>query len=317
MRNLRQFLAESRAKDAAARKEGEGLAWLQPIATPEVSAPEQEPVPVAEAVTASDDQSDELPAVDAGTVEQMEMSSVEPDAPADIPAVEQPEIYSPDVTESDTPSVETTHETVDAEPDTNTDVPDTDELPDTSMPDVEEQSAETPEVGESQVEQTQEPGVGDPPNESDELPDVSLDSIQLDQPDTPVQNTSAVASGDSPSVDQTQNDELPDVGMPEIETESPEAPAVPEVKPVGFQGYRDAVMTENQADAMVSDDPAKSVDERREQQFDFQRRSNEDLVSQLSQELGPTFDDMRENQVQAVHDYVQEQQMLAYLVRTA
>lgn len=132
-----------------------------------------------------------------------------------------------------------------------------------------------------------------------------------DEPEQPeIDITNDVETPETPETETSTLGEIPDTEQPTIEFEDVEQP---EQDQTGFQGFKDAVVTEEQLADMDSQEGSENP--YTEQRFEFQQRVNADFVQQLADELGPTFDDMRDQQTMAVHEYVAHQQLLSILLR--
>ena len=195
--------------------------------------------------------------------------------------------------------------------------------PDVSSPDVsdstlsdESDSADDADSVQSieQSDQGEASSLDVPSDDDTQQPDVTSPDIG-EIPSTDSDDLSDEDGNDKPLEPTSPPDEQPDIEV-SLSSDLQELPDTPS-DPVGLQSdVTYAPMTQTEADrGDINNDPSLSNQEKIDKQIDYQMQMNEDLAGKLAQELGPHFDELREHQVQSVHDYFQEQQLLTSLLR--
>jgi len=281
---------------------------------------EERQLPEVTAAEFADAQADEVDdvAIDADEVESPQAeseSAVEQPEVGESPIqdAEQPDVATEDVTEPDRPEVESNGIELPESADQGvTEAAETSESPEADTPAEEYADQQQPEV--STAEEQPEPStaiVGEQDSEDSDEPASKSVVVDTPEPETPAESGSHLPDEQQPEVSVFEMDDapFPDVSpTPVSESPKPEK--------IGFQGLTDhPPMTVEQADRMDFADSQKSQEELAERQFEFQRKSNEDLAAQLAQELDPVFEGIRDFQAQVTHDYFQQQQLVMTLLR--
>lgn len=168
------------------------------------------------------------------------------------------------------------------------------------LPEVDTTSvAELPEIEDPIGDESAPSGVATEPD-----PDGDRDDLDLVEPD----------SSQAPLVEiepETYSERLPEADDPAGESDLP--------SPVSATQTND---TSVMADAETSTpsqpelpSPKVTYSESDDSQFDETMDARDNLASQLSKELAPAFDALREHQTQTVHDHVAEQLLLTTLLK--
>lgn len=205
------------------------------------------------------------------------------------------------------------------------------EYPEHESPDFTGNDIETP------VEKLDDFGVNDEINKKE-----SSDLLSYDEPEIEQETVGTVEEDSNdpeqrqdepdelPAIESAENDvefsELPEMEVPDLsdfpdeqvgDTAPLDTQKLPNPERSGLQGVHDlpATSVTQMAQSEIDDDPTLTHKERSEKQFEIQQRINEDLVDQLSRELGPMFDAIRDEQTATVHNYVNEQTLLTAMLR--
>jgi len=230
----------------------------------------------------------------------------------DVVSAESPELNAPDIETLDAHNEEAAEPDAQDEPELESNQHEAPISPETDSPEIE--TAEEPQLGDVNEQEMSPAHEGDSPAlENVQPPDAGNLELQVD--DQPDESAPEVAGEQPESVQPPELHEMPDISENETQLDDTSAQVT---ETPGFNGYIDEPV-QSQTDIDRKDDladPTMSHNERMERQFEWQQQVNEDLVSRLGQELGPVFEDMREQQVSAVHDYVTSQQLVSAMLRS-
>lgn len=341
VRKLIESAKEAEAQ-AAARRRGETLDWLEPV-----EEPTQAPLPSDE--QAESEEPAEPPLESLSLPEQPVAAVESPEIPANEPIADFHEIGEipemseiADFAEIDSPEQAGIEQASDpSSPDAgpafepgDLDAPEqiVSELGDFDLP-----------PGESVVDFGEDSAPEQSVFEAGDIPAVSDESSSVDSDTWPeianfevydageIEATDTVSEDSSPPepVDELpESQEVPTVDEPEVTQSSvyePDAASVEDQNPytfsvpaepensgfVGFQGIEDLPdVSERQLELEELVDPSKPQAEREQAQVDLHQKMSEDLASSLAQELDGKFDEMRLHQEHTVHEYFNRQMLI-------
>lgn len=84
----------------------------------------------------------------------------------------------------------------------------------------------------------------------------------------------------------------------------------------GFQGFTQSPpMTQSQLDATDLTDPSLTYEQRAEKQYAYGQKISESIAEDLAREISPMFSELRQHASDTVHNYTQEQTLLATMLR--
>lgn len=146
----------------------------------------------------------------------------------------------------------------------------------------------------------------------DEVPDTSGPVEDLSEPESEEHAGESFQS--YPQPDESEIRELDDIVEPQSNLVQVDDQQEPPSGPAGFMGFRDGPSIP-ESSLETFEDSRGNLEEQSERHLELKMRSNEDLASQLAIELGPQFDEIREQQAQTTRDFVQSQIILNDIMR--
>ena len=252
--------------------------------------------------------------VDVNPIDELEHPEQSTFTASDVATPESPQWTMPgeDDVQNDVPAVEPLegpqNESIDVGelPDVSESTPMLDEA---SVPSIEQPDISSPSVPETEF--AEQPEVEQP-----EMPVPAIEGVP-----EPSQDPPDIADVESPSqdvpVDQFEQPDVPQTFLDAVPDTTQSASVMPDMPdtPVGFQGLTDLPsVTQTQADVQDFNDPSIARDD---DQVDAQIESHDELAKSLSRELGPQFEAMQQMQESGVRNYVDEQMLIASILRSS
>ena len=218
------------------------------------------------------------------------------------------------------------------------------EIPEQSAPDVVEGDPQDPqetdmldEVPDHAVDVVSTPEITEPEHSSEaDTPEGEhdesreIESVILPEIEEP--SLSPSEASDSPEVEETTetgetesaDDDAPDGSPPafnqnipvhndRLQWEEPEEQSIPVPVDTPAGGFQ--VDSTDIEEEQKDESHEKMKDEQAVEKMEYQMTANEDLAEQLTEQLGPMFDQMRDHQSQTVMDYFQNQQLITSFMR--